>query len=280
MADSYIVLENEGELSPTEANPLIRIAARKAVEADSNLADAHMVLADCKEREWDWPGAESEYRRAIELNPGLARAHHWYALLLVNMNRPNEAITEIQQAVDLDPLTDRLYDLEADIYYSARQYDRAAQIIAMFEERDTHSLFPHYLLGKVELAKKIYPDAISEFLAVTSTKPEEPGGWAFLTYAYAQGGKRKEALATFAKLYQLSRREYIAPYWMAVAWTGLGDHDKAPTFLNEAYRIRSSNLASIQSDSLFDPMRSDPRFLELVQKMGLPAGSVNRSASE
>jgi TolB-like protein/DNA-binding winged helix-turn-helix (wHTH) protein/tetratricopeptide (TPR) repeat protein len=280
MADSYIVLENDGRLSPTEANPLIRIAARKAVEADPNLADAHMVLADCKEREWDWSGAESEYRRAIELNPGLARAHHWYALLLLNMNRPNEAITEIQQAVDLDPLTDRLYVLEADIYYSAHQYDRAAQIIAMFEEPARHSLSVHYLLGKIGLAKKVYPDAISEFLVVTSAEPKEPDGWAFLTYAYAQGGKRKEALATFAKLGQLSRKRYVAPYWMALAWTGLGDHDKGMNFLNEAYRIRSSNLASIQSDSLFDPMRSDPRFLELLHKIGLPAGSVNRSASE
>jgi TolB-like protein/DNA-binding winged helix-turn-helix (wHTH) protein/Flp pilus assembly protein TadD len=280
MADSYIVLENDGELSPTEANPLIRIAARKAVEADPNLADAHMVLADCKEREWDWSGAESEYRRAIELNPGLARAHHWYALLLVNMNRPNEAITEIQQAVDLDPLTDRLYDLEADIYYFARQYDRAAQIIAMFEERDRHSLLPHYLLGKVGLAKKVYPDAISEFLVVTSAEPEEPDGWAFLTYAYAQGGKRKEALATFAKLDQLSRKRYVAPYWMALAWTGLGDHDKAMNFLNEAYRIRSSNLATLQADPLFDPLRSDPRFQELLHKIGFPSGSAYRSASE
>lgn len=277
MADSYIVLENDGELSPTEANPLIRMAARKAVEADSNLADAHMVLADCKEREWDWSGAESEYRRAIELNPGLARAHHWYAVLLVNMNRPNEAITEIQQAVDLDPLTDRLYNLEADIYYHARQYDRAAQVIATLEERDGHSLFPHDMLGKIGLAKKAYADAISEFLSVTSAEPEKPDGWAFLTYAYAQAGKRKEALATFAKLDQLGRKEYLAPYWMALAWTGLGDHDKAMTFLNEAYRIRSSNLASIQSDSLFDPMRSDPRFQELLHKIGLP---VNRSASE
>jgi len=135
-------------------------------------------------------------------------------------------------------------------------------------------------LRKVELAKKLYPDAISQFLAVTGPEPEEPVGWAFLTYAYAQGGKRKEALATFAKLDQLSRKKYVAPYWMALAWTGLADHDKAMTFLNEAYRIRSSNLASIQSDPLFDPMRADPRFLELLQKMGLPASSVKPSASE
>lgn len=280
MADSYILLENNGQLSPTEANPLIRIAARKAVEADPNLADAHMVLADCGEREWDWAGAEREYRRAIELNPGLARAHHWYALLLVNMNRPNEAIAEIQRAVDLDPLTDSLYVLEAEIYYLTHQNDRAGQILAMFEDPAKHSILVHYLLGKVGRAKKVYPDAISEFLVVTSAEPEEPGGWGFLTYAYAQGGKRKEALEAFAKLDQLSRKRYVAPYWMALAWTGLGDHDKAMNFLNEAYRIRSSNLASIQSDPLFDPMRSDPRFLELLHKIGLPAGSVNRSASE
>jgi tetratricopeptide (TPR) repeat protein len=282
MADSYVLLDEIGQLSPAEANPLIRRTARKAVEADPNLADAHMVLADSKEIEWDWAGAELEYRRAIELNPGLARAHHWDAVLLAKMNRPNEAIAEIQRAVDLDPLTDRLYGVEAFVYYYARQYDRAEQILGMFEEPAKHSVedILHDLLGKIGLAKKNYPTAISEFLAMARAEPEEPDGWALLTYAYAQGGTRKEALASLAKLDQLGKKKYIAPYWMAIAWTGLGDHNKAVYFLSEAYRIKSSNLATIQADPLFDPLRSDPRFQELVHKIGFPSDSANRKASE
>ena len=282
MADSYILLENNGELSPTEANPLIRIAARKAVEADPNLADAHMVLADSKEIEWDWAGAELEYRRAIELNPGLVRAHQWYAILLIEMNRPNEAIAEIQRAVDLDPLTDRLYGVEAFIYYCARQYDRAEQILGIFEGPAKHSVedILHDLLGKIALAKKDYPVAISKFLAMSRAEPEEPDWWAYLTYACAQGGERKQALVSLAKLDQLGRKRYVAPYYMAIAWMGLGDLDRAIYFLNEAYRIKSSNLATLQADPLFDSLRSDPRFQELLHKIGFPSGSAYRSASE
>ena len=282
MADSYILLENNGELSPTEANPLIRIAARKAVEADPNLADAHMVLADSKEIEWDWAGAELEYRRAIELNPGLVRAHQWYAILLIEMNRPNEAIAEIKRAVDLDPLTDRLYGVEAFIYYCARQYDRAEQILGIFEGPAKHSVedILHDLLGKIALAKKDYPVAISKFLAMSRAEPEEPDWWAYLTYACAQGGERKQALVSLAKLDQLGRKRYVAPYYMAIAWMGLGDLDRAIYFLNEAYRIKSSNLATLQADPLFDSLRSDPRFQELLHKIGFPSGSAYRSASE
>jgi TolB-like protein/DNA-binding winged helix-turn-helix (wHTH) protein len=279
-ADSYILLEEIGELTPTQAIPLIKSAATEAVDADPNLADAHMVLAATKETEWDWAGAEREYRRSIELNPSLARAHHWYALLLVNMNRPNEAIAEVQRAVDLDPLTDRIYVLEAEIYYLAHQNDRADQILAMFEDPAKHSILVHGMLGKTALAKRAYPDAIHEFLTTSRAEPDEPAGWALLAYAYAQGGQRREALEAFAKLNQLSRRRYVAPYWTAVAWIGLGDRDKAMNSLNEAYRIRSSNLAMIQRDPLLDPLRSDPRFQGLLHKVGFPSGSANRSASE
>jgi TolB-like protein/DNA-binding winged helix-turn-helix (wHTH) protein/Flp pilus assembly protein TadD len=282
IADSYILLEELGQMSPTEANPLISRTARKAVEADPNLADAHMVLAASKETDWDWTGAEREYNRAIELNPGLARAHHWYAHLLIGMNRSNEAIAEIQRAVDLDPLTDRLYLREAEIYYYARQYDRAEQILGMLEAPAKQSIAVHVyeLSGKIELAKKDYPGATSKFLVVTQAEPEEPYEWAYLVYAYAQGGKATEASASLVKLEQLSGRRYDKPFLMAVAWTGLGDHDKAIDFLNEVYRLRSSNLAMIQVDSLFDPLRSDPRFQELLHKIGLPSGSAYRSASE
>ena len=277
IADSYIVLEDVGKLSATEANPLIRRAALKAVEADPNLADAHMVLAASKENDWDWADAEREYRRAIELNPGLARAHHWYSILLAIMNRPNEAIAEAQQAVDLDPLTDRLYIEEAEIYYFARQYDRAEQILGMFEGPAKQSIgdLVHEFSGKIGLAKKDYSGAISEFLTMTKAEPEEPDGWAYLIYACAQEGNRTEASASLVKLNQLSGRRYVEPYWMAVAWTGLGDHDKAMHFLNEAYRLRSSKLATIQTDPLFDPLHPDPRFRELLHEIALPADSAN-----
>jgi tetratricopeptide (TPR) repeat protein len=135
--------------------------------------------------------------------------------------------------------------------------------------------FARDLSGKIRLAKKDYPGAISEFLTMTKAEPEEPGGWAYLIYACAQGGKRTEASALLIKLNQLSGRRYVAPYWMAVAWTGLGDHDKAIHFLNESHRLRSPKLATIQVDPLFDPLHPDPRFQELLHEMALPTVSAN-----
>jgi tetratricopeptide (TPR) repeat protein len=121
IADSYIVLENDGDITPAEAYPAIKAAAVNAVDADPNLADAHMMLAAVKENEWDWTSAEREYKRAIELNPGLSRAHLWYAILLSTVGRPRDAILEIERAVQLDPLVDSLYFEEAEICYLARQ---------------------------------------------------------------------------------------------------------------------------------------------------------------
>ncbi|HXH68555.1 MAG TPA: winged helix-turn-helix domain-containing protein [Candidatus Limnocylindrales bacterium] len=279
-ADSYILLEELDQLSPAEANPLISTAARKAVEADPNLADAHMVLAGSKETDWDWAGAELEYKRAIELNPGLARAHHWYSLLLVNTSRPDEAIAEIQRAVDLDPLTDRLYAIEAETYYYARRYDRAEQALGMIEGPATNRIHVHSLSGQIGVARKDYPAAITEFLTTTKLEPDDPQNWALLVYAYAQGGKLKEASASLAKLQQLGGRRYVNPFWMALAWTGLRDQDNAIHFLNEACRLRSSRLATVHADPLFDPLRSDPRFQALLHKIALPTESADHSATK
>jgi TolB-like protein/DNA-binding winged helix-turn-helix (wHTH) protein len=271
MADSYIVLENDGKVSAVEANPIIRSAAMKAVEADPNLADAHMVLGQVRETEWDWAGAEREYRRAIELSPGLARAHHWYAILLIELHRPSEGIAEIERAVDLEPLTENLYLSQSRIYYLARQYDRALRPLRMLKELGKESAAVHELSGFVYWGKQIYPEAISEFQISSSAEPGEPEEWALLTYAYARGGRRKEALGTLAKLNQLSDNRFVQPCWMSVAWMGLGDKDKALYFLNEAYRIRSSGLPSLIADPVFDPLRDDPRFAEVLHRLGLPS---------
>src|SRR5262249_45083235 len=129
MADSYIVLENTGQIPANKANPQIKLAATKAVEADPDLAEAHLMLADVKETEWVWTSAEQEYKRAIELNPGLARAHHWYSILLSSLKRHDEAVSEIDRAVELEPLMSSLYLSRAETYYFAGRYEQAQQIL-------------------------------------------------------------------------------------------------------------------------------------------------------
>jgi serine/threonine-protein kinase len=228
------------------------------------------VLGQVRETEWDWAGAEREYRRAIELNPGLARAHHWYAILLIELHRPTEGMAEIDRAVDLEPLTENLYLSQSRIYYLARQYDRALRPLRMLRELGKESVAVHELSGFVYLGKQLYPGAISEFQISSSAEPGEPEEWALLTYAYARGGRRKEALGTLAKLNQLGHNRFVQPCWMSVAWMGLGDKDKVLYFLNEAYRIRSSGLPSLIADPVFDPLRDDPRFAEVQHRLGLP----------
>jgi TolB-like protein/DNA-binding winged helix-turn-helix (wHTH) protein/Tfp pilus assembly protein PilF len=270
LADSYIVLENNGQLPPGEANPKIKDAAVRAVEADPSLADGHMVLASAKETEWDWVGAEQEYKRAVELNPGLARAHHWYAILLTELHRPDEAKSEIARAIDLEPVNDRLYLVESHIYFLTRQDEVAQRSLHMLEGAEKNAAGVHEALGLIYLNRRMYGDAISELLVEAGKKPRQPEEWAFLTYAYALAGETNEALQAFAKLTQLSETRFVEPCWMAVAWTGLGNHDKAFYYLNQAYQAHSSVLPLLQVQPVFDPLRSDPRFQELLHRMVLP----------
>lgn len=270
LADSYIILGNSGKMPPNEANPRIRAAALKAVEADALLADGHMVLASVRETEWDWPGAEQEYKRAIELNPGLARAHHWYAVLLTALHRHDEAIAEIARAVDLEPVTADLYLVESWTYYRARQYENAKRSLHMLVGTKEEPTGVHEAFGFIYLGKRMYRNAISEFVISAREESREPEEWALLTYAFAMAGEKSEASLAFTRLAQLGKKEFVEPCWMAVAWIGLGDHDKAIYYLNEAYQSHSNVLPFVQVDPIFDPLRSDPRFQDLLHRMALP----------
>jgi adenylate cyclase len=271
LADSYILLENNGVLAADDANPKIKAAAMRAVEADGSLADGHMVLASVRENEWDWARAEQEYKRALELSPGLARAHHWYALLLTALHRPDEAISEIARAIDLEPGTDDLYRVESQIYYGGRRYEDAQRSLHMLVGTEKDSTGVHETLGLIYLGKKMYRDVISELLISAREEPGEPEEWALLTYAYALAGEKREALQAFAQITQLGKKRFVEPCWMAVAWANLGDPDKAIYYLNKAYQTHSNVLPFLQVDPIFDPLRSDPRFQELLHRMALPA---------
>jgi DNA-binding winged helix-turn-helix (wHTH) protein/tetratricopeptide (TPR) repeat protein len=269
MADSYIVLEGAGEMSPRKANPQIKAAAFNAVAADPGLAEAHMMLADVKETEWDWAGAEQEYKRAIQLNPGLARAHHWYALLLSALKRHSEAASEIERAVDLEPLRPNLYLVQAGIYSLAGRYDQALETLntSPMKAGDPNVEFSR---GTVYLRKGEYEEAISKIRAGTDSQRGDAMDLALLGYAYALAGKRQEALRTLDELHQRANHEYVDPLCMSTIWMGFRDKKKALSFLDEGYRLHSSLLMGLASDPVFEPLHSDRRFQDLLYRIGLP----------
>ncbi len=271
IADSYILLENDGQMPASEANPEIKIAALKAVAADSNLADAHMMLADVKETEWDWAGAEQEYKRALELNPGLARAHHWYAILLGNLKRYDEAISEIERAVDLEPLSPTLYAVQAGIYYFAGRFDQALQVLNASPILRGDDSRARNLSGLIHLRKADYRTAIPELRANVDSKLVVSDDVAYLAYGYALAGRKEEAVANLRELQRLRKHEYIEPGWIAMVWVGLGDKDKALDLLQDDYRLHSSFLMSLASNPVFEPLHSDSRFQDLLRRVGLPS---------
>jgi len=272
MADSYVLLENEGYMPASEANQKIRNAAMNAVAADPYLAEAHLMLADVKETEWDWAAAEQEYRRAIQLNPGMARAHHWYSILLTDLKRYDEAFAEIERAVELEPQTGSLYLVQAESYYFAGRYDQALLTLdnsAPLQARDSRA---GTLAGLIHLRKGDYAQAISRIRDVVDSKSGDTRDLATLGYAYALAGKKKEALASLHKLQQFEKRGYVEPGDIAIIWMGLGDKDRALDLLNRDCELHSSFLMPLATDPVFLPLHADKRFQDLLHRIGLPSG--------
>ena len=268
IADSYILLENNGWMPGSRAHPEMRMAAMKAVKTDPNLAEAHMLLADVRETEWNWTGAEEEYKRALELNPGSARAHHWYAVFLSEMKRFDEAVLEINRAVDLEPLSPRLQVNQSNIYYLAGRFDEALEILNSPIIRSDNSA-ARTVSGLIHIKKADFGKAIAELRAnVEADRCAD--SIAYLAYAYARAGRNQEALASLHELEQLCKHDYRDPGLMAVVWTGLGNKDKALESLQEDYRLHASFVASLGSDPVFEPLRSDSRFQALLGRIGLP----------
>jgi len=260
LADCYIVLPFYAGRLPEDAYPKARTVALKALELDNMLAEAHTSLAAVKGwYDWDWPAAEREFNRAIELNPGLAAVHHWYAELLKNMGRIDEAITEIKRAQKLDPLS-TIINRNSGVYlYYARQYDEAIEQFRKTLEIDSGHSHTYGWLGCTYLKKGMFKEAKEVFQRAKSPA---------LAYAYTALGNRDEALAVLDDFKEISLQQYVDPFIFAIIYLGLGEIDKTFEALEKAYQERSANLVDrIYVDPLFDRIRSDPRFKSLMKKL-------------
>ena len=270
LADSYYILGYYNWLPPKEAYPKAKAAALKALELDDSLAEGHAALASVKrDFDWDWVGAEKEFRRAFELNPSYASAHRWCANLFNALGRREEALAEMKKAQELDPLS---LITNADLgrtFYFARQYDQSLEQFRKTLDMDPNFAVAHLWLGQVYEQKGMYEEAISEFQKGMSLS----GGSIYLArlgHAYAMGGRRGEAQIVLNRLKDQSKQEYVSPYDIGVIYAGLGENKQTFAWLERAYEERSLWLSYLKADPIWDPLRSDPRFQDLLRRVGLP----------
>jgi tetratricopeptide (TPR) repeat protein len=267
LADTYIILGDHAIWPPKEAFPKARAAAVRALELDETLAGAHTSLALIKSKfDWDWPGAEQEYKRAIELNPGYALAYGWYGGILGNMERFNEALALIKQAQEIDPLSPSLYVYASGTHRRAGQSDQA-----IAQARKALDLDPDFdtaisQLGLAYEQKGMYEEAITALSRAVSLGLSYKSD---LGHAYAVAGRRQEAIKILDELKELSSQRYIRPYGFAILYTGLGENDRAFEWLNKALEDRDPFMSNLAVEPRFNPLRSDPRFTDLVRRIGL-----------
>jgi len=271
MADSYIVLGEAYLLAPQEAFPRATAAALKALELDETLGEPHASLGAAKaDYDWDWEGADKEYRRAIELNPGYATAHQWFAEYLSEIGRPDEAIAEIKRAHESDPLSPVISAVVGNVFIDARRYDEAIAQCRRTLELNPEFWVAHLCLGMAYGQENLYQQAISEYEKITGISI---AFWSQgLPRAYLAVGKRDEALRILSEMRELAMRGDAPAYLrMAEIYTALGDFDQAFAWLEKAYGARYHGLVNdLKVGPLFDPLHSDPRFQDLLRRMNFP----------
>ena len=270
LAESYIVLNGHRFLPPTQAFPKVHAAALKALELDESLAEAHTSLGAYQwEYEWDKSGAEKEFRRAIELNPSYATAHAWYAEELAALGRGDQALAEIKRAREVDPLSLPISVVAGWILYVERDNDQAIDQFQRTLELDSNFAIAHLYLGRAYVQKGNMEQAIVEAQTATKLSGSHPFYMAWLGYAYARAGDRNEALRILHQLKVISGKKYVASHDVAAIYVGLGEKSKAIAWLNKGYDEHSYTVLQLGVEPEFDSLRSDPRFKDLVQRVGL-----------
>lgn len=265
LADAYALMSGYTATPPEETMPKARAAAEKALRLDEGLAEAHVSLGVIAQNyDWDWASAEREYRRAIQLDPNYATAHHWYAEHLALMGRFDESYVEIEKARQLDPLSLIMAADRGAILYFARKY---ALAIAQFQEvLEMETDFPRAHMVVYAYVQEGRSNEALAHVGRWQSSGRSPWTWAARAYICGRAGKRAEARRAMEKL-QSWRSEQIDPMVFAVAYAGVGDKEQEFKWLDKAAGAHSSSLTALKVDPIYDPFRGDPRFHALMRRM-------------
>jgi TolB-like protein/Tfp pilus assembly protein PilF len=272
LADCYELLGSApySILPPQEAFPKSEEAARKALQLDESLAEAHVSLGYSQlVYERNVPGAKKEFLRALELRPDYATGHQFYGYYLTAVGNLDEAIVERQKAVELDPLSPLLASALGEAYYQARQFDRT-----IVQNTKALELDPAYAIGLVNIGrayqqKGMHQQAQEAFSKILALSPDNPATLALLGHDYASSGDKAKAKQVIAKLEEIGKNRYVPSLYIAMVYTGLGDRQNAFAWLDKAYAERCEYLVYLPTEPMADPLRGDPRFSDLLKRIGL-----------
>ena len=272
LADAYALLADYNVLPAIEVMPRAKTAAMKALEIDDTISEAHASLGWAKlTMDWDWPGAERELKRSIALNPNYSTAHEWYAVYLTVMGRPGEALASMKRAQELEPVSLPIGVALASAFYYTRQNDQAIEQCRRAILMDPQFVQAHVFLGRALEQRGSYAEAIAELNQALQLSEGDTNELAALGQAYAQSGDRAGARKILKELNDRSTRTYVQPMWIAAIQAALGDKDDAFQYLRKALGDRSVWLIYLKVDPIFDSLRSDPRFANLLRQVVLPS---------
>ena len=271
LADTYAYLSFFNVIPSRQAMPKAKAAAAKALEIDHDLAEAHVSLGYVSfTYEWDWLAAGKHFEQALALNPAYSRAHTFYAFYLSSLGRSEEALAAAKHALDLDPASPAVSHSLAVQLYLARKFDRASKQAHDTLEMDANFAVSYAVLGEAYLSKAMYREGLSALEKYSRLSRGGAASLALLGYLHARSGERKKSLEMIEELKAASKQSFVPALFIALVYAGLEDKDQAFTWLDKAYEERFNRLAYLKVEVLWDPLRSDPRFTDLLRRVGIP----------
>ena len=271
LADTYAYLSFFNVVAPREAMPKAKTAAARGLEIDKDLAEAHVSLGYVSfTYDGDWPAAGKHFEQALALNPAYSRAHTFYPFYLSSLGRSEEALEVARRALDFDPASPAVSHSLAVQLYFARQFDQAIDQAHNTLEMDANFAISYAVLGEVYLSKGMYREGLLALEKYSALSRSSATSLALLGYSHARLGERSQALRMIEELKAASKESFVPALFVALVYAGLEDKGQAFTWLEKAYEERFNRLAYLKVDALWDPLRSDPRFADLLRRVGIP----------